>query len=531
MQTLIETILFEPQLIEDGNNDGILRIKGVFQRAGVKNANGRVYSRGLWEKVLKKGSPVMEKISERAMIGHLEHPSDGVTDLRKGALVITNIELDEKNQIVGTAELLDTPDGLIAQEYVKKKIRIGISSRGAGSVGSNGEVSESDYRLDTFDLVYNPSTPGAHPSPVQEGDGKPTPALPATPKMKESQMSHESITKFQGLEREIITFVEQDMTGLLPYQMTEVGGKLLEYSVQLGALSVENPAMKSVIDGLQEQVSTKRKEIQGIASPDANKGKTKEPVVAPVVEDAGDDEDLDDSELQEGLAEIDVDSILESGDEDEDEEGEEDDDAEMNEDEDNAPAQLYEAMRDRIFELEAENEILIAEKEAAAALLAEMTADSKATEIAEAIRAQVLKNPALKEAIELMAECTSVKEVEEKAKSILSVLAHDENADLDDIIEAMSSDDEDEDSADDEDEEDEEDDEEDEEEKGTNESRRSSDDIFESVLNEASGNVKGKGKGTSSEDDAGSTAPTRQLSEKASKGVGLARRALGIING
>ena len=76
-ELLIDTIIFEPQLLES-QDDGITRIRGVFQRAETKNANGRVYGRKLWERLLQENSPVLERVKGRAMVGHLEHPPDGV---------------------------------------------------------------------------------------------------------------------------------------------------------------------------------------------------------------------------------------------------------------------------------------------------------------------------------------------------------------------------------------------------------------------------------------------------------------------
>ncbi len=165
-ELLVEVMPFNARIVED-NEGGVMKIEGVFQRADTKNANNRVYPRKLWERILSNDSPVSERLSSRSMIGHLEHPADGVTDLRKGAIIVTGLNLDEKGQVIGKAEILDTPDGEIIKEYVRKNVLIGISSRGKGTVQPNGQVAE-DYALETFDIVNKPSTPGANPKPVAE---------------------------------------------------------------------------------------------------------------------------------------------------------------------------------------------------------------------------------------------------------------------------------------------------------------------------------------------------------------------------
>ncbi|RKX65558.1 MAG: hypothetical protein DRP42_04540 [Tenericutes bacterium] len=144
--------------------DGKWIVEGVFQRSDTKNANGRTYARKIWERIIKDlNSSVQQIIKAGGMIGHLEHPKDGRTDGKEGALVVRKLELKEDGTVWGRAELLDTPNGLILQEYTKKNVRWGVSSRGNGSVGEDGDVNEADYKLETFDGVMRPSTPGAYP--------------------------------------------------------------------------------------------------------------------------------------------------------------------------------------------------------------------------------------------------------------------------------------------------------------------------------------------------------------------------------
>lgn len=164
---------FKYNILEQGAAklpEGVLmKIGGVFQRAEQKNANGRVYPRQLWTEVLSRPD-IQERIQERRMFGMLGHPADGVTDPEKVALIVTKQELRSDDAVYGEAEVLDTPQGRIAATLLKAGAGIGISSRGDGSIEKKGDVQEvqTDYRLETYDLVLKPSTPGAYPGMLSE---------------------------------------------------------------------------------------------------------------------------------------------------------------------------------------------------------------------------------------------------------------------------------------------------------------------------------------------------------------------------
>jgi hypothetical protein len=146
-------------------------VEGPFQRSDVENANRRKYPRGIWERLIADDASYVQKsIKERAMVGHLEHPGDGRTDGSKGAILVTKATLEKDGTVMGQAEILDTPMGLILQEYTKKRVRWGVSSRGNGSVKDDGTVDTDNYVLETWDAVMKPSVPGAYPKPkVSEG--------------------------------------------------------------------------------------------------------------------------------------------------------------------------------------------------------------------------------------------------------------------------------------------------------------------------------------------------------------------------
>jgi hypothetical protein len=162
---LIETRLFEGKLNEDEN--GVVLVKGVLQRADAQNQNGRVYPREILEREVDK---YQQLIKEKRALGELDHPESSVVSLKN---VSHNIRECEWNgdDVVGVVEILPTPSGNILKELLKAGIRLGISSRGMGSVESMGgnkvKVGE-DFELIGWDFVSNPSTQGAFMESLNE---------------------------------------------------------------------------------------------------------------------------------------------------------------------------------------------------------------------------------------------------------------------------------------------------------------------------------------------------------------------------
>ena len=161
-------------------NDGRLIVKGVLQRAESKNQNGRVYPR---EVLLKEVSKYLdEQVSERRALGELDHPESSVVNLNNASHNVIEMHWDG-DALLGTVEVLSTPSGNILKELFKSGIKLGISSRGLGSVepmreseGEDGAVEvQPDFELIAFDFVSNPSTHGAFMRPVNEGVEKQKP--------------------------------------------------------------------------------------------------------------------------------------------------------------------------------------------------------------------------------------------------------------------------------------------------------------------------------------------------------------------
>lgn len=174
-ELLVEYTTFEvtPQQINESlnKNDGKLVVNGVLQRADAKNQNGRVYPKETLMREAKKYSDSF--IAEKRALGELDHPDSSVVNLNNVSHNVLGMKWNG-DDLVGTVEVLGTPAGNILKELFKSGIRLGISSRGMGSVkevfsegGDTLEV-QPDFELIAFDFVSNPSTHGAFLSPVNE---------------------------------------------------------------------------------------------------------------------------------------------------------------------------------------------------------------------------------------------------------------------------------------------------------------------------------------------------------------------------
>lgn len=149
-------------------NDGKLIVRGVLQRAEVRNQNGRSYPRAILEREITSYRDT--KIQNKRALGELDHPESSVVNLKNVSHNITQIDWNG-DDVVGTVEILNTPSGNILKELFKAGIELGISSRGMGSVRqideSTSEVQE-DFQLVGWDFVSDPSTQGAFMKPVNE---------------------------------------------------------------------------------------------------------------------------------------------------------------------------------------------------------------------------------------------------------------------------------------------------------------------------------------------------------------------------
>ncbi len=140
---------------ESEQKDKSLYITGIYSSADIENNNKRVYSRSVLEREINK---LEEKIKNRCLWGELGHPPNPEINPDKIAIITEKLEW-KGNHVYGRSKVLDTPMGNIAKTLIKEG-RMGISSRGLGSVNENGMVNE-DFCLITWDMVTDPSN---HPS-------------------------------------------------------------------------------------------------------------------------------------------------------------------------------------------------------------------------------------------------------------------------------------------------------------------------------------------------------------------------------
>ena len=154
-------------------NDGKLVVKGVLQRADAKNQNGRVYPKDILTREAKNYNNNF--IEQKRALGELDHPDSSVVNLQNVSHNVTEMHFEGDN-LLGTVEILTTPSGNILRELFKNGIKLGISSRGLGSVEAVNEDNGNpvmkvgkDFELIAFDFVSNPSTHGAFLAPKNEG--------------------------------------------------------------------------------------------------------------------------------------------------------------------------------------------------------------------------------------------------------------------------------------------------------------------------------------------------------------------------
>ena len=144
-------------------------IEGVFMQSDIKNRNGRIYP----EQVMKKEVDryVKEFVEQDRAFGELGHPDGPTINLDKVSHMITKLEQDGKN-FMGRAKILSTPNGQIVRNLINDGAKLGVSSRGLGSLETRGgaQVVKDDFQLATAaDIVADPSAPEAFVEGIMEG--------------------------------------------------------------------------------------------------------------------------------------------------------------------------------------------------------------------------------------------------------------------------------------------------------------------------------------------------------------------------
>ena len=141
-------------------SEGGMILSGIMQKADTQNGNGRVYPSRVLQREVKN---YQKLVQERRALGELDHPDDSVINLKNASHMVTDVWWNG-NDVMGKVQVLNTPAGGILRSLVESGVKLGISSRGMGSVTeSQGKtIVEDDFQLICFDFVSEPSTPGAY---------------------------------------------------------------------------------------------------------------------------------------------------------------------------------------------------------------------------------------------------------------------------------------------------------------------------------------------------------------------------------
>ena len=156
-------LYYDNELIKEAHDSSkplVLR-HVTLQQANSKNQNGRIYPRGVLTKEVVRYQK--EFVEQNRALGELDHPESPIVNLRNVCANVTKIGMNG-DSVMGDMQILSTPAGNIVRELVKNNIRLGVSSRGIGTVKNVSEDTlevQEDYNLICFDVVSNPSTPGA----------------------------------------------------------------------------------------------------------------------------------------------------------------------------------------------------------------------------------------------------------------------------------------------------------------------------------------------------------------------------------
>lgn len=223
---LVDTCIYPFQLVE--GKDGMWVVRGVFGVVDKPTGNKRVYPKALMKREIDR---LQKFISDGMLYGEAEHPPDGKTQIPRVSHRITKLGINDEGWVIGEAIVLDTPYGMIVKEMLKSGGKVGVSSRGFGSVVEKGGlyIVQDDFSLVTYDFVANPSVENAVISDY------------SIERLNEDLESLGSMTKkfyFTKLDRDIQKFTNGE--GVKNNQLNEV----LEY---LSAVKYDTDEIKRLI--------------------------------------------------------------------------------------------------------------------------------------------------------------------------------------------------------------------------------------------------------------------------------------------
>lgn len=159
-----EAISYDSKLIKEDReaNGGKLLMRCIMQRADTPNQNKRIYPRKILDREFEN---YMKAVRENRAVGELDHPDTSTVSVEKVSHIVREMGWDG-DKWMGRVEVLPTPMGKIVESLVESGVTLGISSRGVGSTskseGEGCDIVQDDFTLVAFDLVAEPSTPGAY---------------------------------------------------------------------------------------------------------------------------------------------------------------------------------------------------------------------------------------------------------------------------------------------------------------------------------------------------------------------------------
>ena len=145
------------------------KIRGIFMQADIKNRNGRIYPMEVLDEEVKNYNKKF--IKQNRAFGELGHPDGPTVNLERVSHMITSLKPDGKN-FIGEAKIMDTPMGKIVKNLMDEGAKLGVSSRGMGSLKQKGGanvVSDDFYLATAADIVADPSAPNAFVEGIMEG--------------------------------------------------------------------------------------------------------------------------------------------------------------------------------------------------------------------------------------------------------------------------------------------------------------------------------------------------------------------------
>ena len=165
-ETLESNISVVTEAKQNGKKD--VFIEGIFMMADSKNRNGRIYETKILQPAVEKY--IEEQVKTGRAVGELNHPDGPTINLDKVSHLITHLRFEGTN-VIGKAKILDTPMGQIVKGLLEGGVKLGVSSRGMGSLEQREGVNyvKEDFQLATVDIVQDPSAPSAFVNGIMEG--------------------------------------------------------------------------------------------------------------------------------------------------------------------------------------------------------------------------------------------------------------------------------------------------------------------------------------------------------------------------